>query len=315
MATSGNSLNPITRDQIIIKSLKKCGQGAEGESLSAEQITDAADDLNRIIKGFQADGVKLWAYQELVLFLDPASKSYALGPNGARCVAVENIVATSSTDTAFIGATSITVASAAGIVSGMNIGILCDDNSLFWTTVAAPPAGNTVTLAVGLPVQASSSPNVWAYETTAGADRPLRIEQARVQISQNNELTLRELSRSDYFAMPNKIDAGTPNSFYYNPSLNTGTLYVWPLPEDSSFYLNMTAYRPLQIFVNPTDNLDAPDETQQALIWALADEIKTEYGVDAQTSQMIAAKAQYWLAKVQSFDVEEASVIFMPDFQ
>lgn len=312
MTTSGVSTSPITRDQICIKALKKCGQGAEGETLSAEQINDAAEDLNRIIKGWQADGVKLWAYQELVLFLDPASKSYALGPNGARCVAVENLIATSSTATAAVGATSIVLASVTGILSGMNIGILCDDNSLFWTLVATPPSGNTVTLSVALPVQASSSPNVWVYKTTA--DRPLRIEQARVQTSQTDELMLRPLSRSDYFATPNKTDKGTPNSFYYNPSLNTGTLYPWPLPVDSSFYLNLTAYRPLQIFVAATDTLDAPDENQQAVIWNLADEIKSEYGVDAQTSQTIAVKAQAWLAKVESFDVEEASVFFMPDF-
>lgn len=312
MTTSGISIQPITRDQIIIKALKKCGHLAEGESPSADMITDAADDLNRMIKGFQADGVKLWAYQELVLFLNPASKSYALGPNGARCVAVENLIATNSTATAIIGATSIILASVSGIIVGMNIGILCDDNSLFWTTVGGI-VGNTVSLVDPLLVRATSSPNVWVYQTTA--DRPLRIEQARVQVGPGNELPLRPLSRSDYFSMPNKTSDSTPNSFYYNPSLNTGTFYVWPLPVDSSFYLNMTAYRPLQIFSESTDTLDMPDEDQQGIIWTLAREIAPEYGVDQVTMNLIMTMAQGWIDRVEKFDVEEASIVFMPDFQ
>lgn len=316
MTTSGVSTQPITRDQICKKALKKCGQLAEGESPQEEMITDAADDLNRMIKALQAAGVKLWAQQEQRLFLQPYSSqktSYNLGPNGDPCVPVANLIATTSTSTVAIGGLSITLANVSGVISGMNIGILCDDNSLFWTTINGAPVGNVVTLTAGPAIQATNSQNVWIYQT--GVDRPLRIEQARIQISPTSETELRMYSRSDYMRLPNKITNGTPNSFYYNPSLNTGTFYIWPLSVDSTMWVNMTAYRPIQVFVNPTDTLDAPDEDQQGLIWLLADEIKLEYGVDAATSATIAQKASQWLTRVDAFDVEEASVIFMPDFQ
>lgn len=316
MATSGNSLNPITRDQLCIKALKKCGQLADGEPLQEEQLQDTVDDLNRIVKGFQADGVKLWAQEEVVLFLNPASTgqtSYVLGPNGDNFVAAANLIATSSTSTVAIGGTAITLASAAGILSGMNIGILCDDNSLFWTTVNGAPVGKVVTLTAGPIVQATNSQNVWAYATPA--DRPLRIEQARIQTGPTSEIELTKLSSEDYFRLPNKKAAGTPTQYYYRPTLNTGTFYIYSLPSDSTMYINATAYRPLQIFVGPNDTFDGPDEDQQGLIWALADEIKLEYGVDAETSKEISGKAQSWLARLEAFDTEEASLVFMPDFR
>lgn len=315
MATSGQSIQPITRDQICIKALKKCGQAAEGEPVTQEAINDAADDLNRMIKGWQADGVKIWAQQEQRLFLQPYTTQkalYNLGPGGDPCVAVSSLIATSSTSTVAVGGTSITLANVAGVATGMNIGILCDDNSLFWTTINGAPVGNVVTLAAGLIVSATNSQNVWIYQT--GIDRPLRIEgQARIQISTTSETPMRILSNSDYMNQPNKLTYGTPNSFYYKPSLGLGSMYIWPIAVDSTMFVNYTAYRPLQIFVNPTDNFDGPDEDQQGLIWALADEIKLEYGVDDKTSATIAQKAQAWLTRAEAFDVEEASVFFQPD--
>lgn len=316
MSTSGISVLPITRDQICIKALKKCGQCAEGEPVVEEQVTDAADDLNRMIKGFQADGVKLWCQQEQRLFVNlPATNQtlYNLGPGagGANFVAVSNLIATSSTSTVAIGGLSITLASVAGVLSGMNIGILCDDNSLFWTTVNGAPVGNVVTLTAGPVVSATNSQNVWIYLT--GADRPLRIENARIQISPTSELPLTRMSRSDYFNQPNKIAEGTTTQFHYTPTLGQGSFYPWVLPSDSSKYINYTAYRPLQIFNGPNDNFDGPEEDQQGLIWALASEIGSEYGVDAPTMARIDAKAQKWIMSMEAFDVEEASIIFVPD--
>lgn len=267
-----------------------------------------------MIKAFQADGVKLWAKQEQRLFLQPSANQktlYNIGPSGDPCVPISSLISTSSTSTVTIGGLTITLASVAGVVSGMNIGILCDDNSLFWTTINGAPAGNVVTLTAGPVVAATNSGQVWIYKN--GVDRPLRIEQARIQTGPTSEIEMRVLSMSDYMRQPNKTSEGTPNSFHYNPSLGTGSFYIWQLSVDSTMYVNMTAYRPIQIFTSATDNLDAPDEDQQGLIWALAAEIGSEYGVDAPTMARIDAKAGAWLTRAESFDVEEASVFFTPE--
>ncbi len=130
MTTSGVSTFNQTRDQLILAALRKCGVLSEGAPISADMVQDAADDLNRIIKGFQAQGVKLWAYDELVLFLDTVSQNYAIGPGGARCVLKSGLIDTETTADALIGATTLTLESVAGLAVGMNIGVLCDDNVL-----------------------------------------------------------------------------------------------------------------------------------------------------------------------------------------
>ncbi len=313
MTTSGITALPVTRDELILAAMRKCGFAAEGETPSAQMMQNAADDLNRLIKGWQADGVKLWTYDELTLFLDKTSQSYVLGSGGANCTETDDIVSTTSTATAAIGATAITLASVSGISSEMFIGVLCDDGSLFWTTINGAPAGLVVTLTSGLLVAASSGAQVWAYTTKA--DRPLRIEQARIQTGATSEIEMTPLARADYFRIPNKSAQGTPIQFYYNPTLGTGTFYIWPIATSSALYINMTAYRSLDVFSVGTDTLDAPDETQQAVIWNLASEIYPEYGSDLNTAKMIETKAAQWLAKVEGFDEEESSLFIEPDFR
>ncbi len=124
-----------------------------------------------------------------------------------------------------------------------------------------------------------------------------------------------KLGRDDYFRIPNKTADGAPIQFYYDPSLVTGTLYIWPLPVDQSYYINMTAYRALQVFTKSTDTADMSEECQQAIIWNLAAEMMMEYGLDAATMGVIQAKADKWLAMVEVFDVDDASIIFMPDMR
>jgi hypothetical protein len=313
MTTSGVSVFTQSRDDLIKAAMRKCGVLAEGITPSAQMINDAADDLNRMIKGFQAEGgVKLWAYDELVLFLVPGQQSYALGPGGDRCVRKADLVSAASSADAIVGATAVTLADTSKIVNGMNIGVLCDDNTLFWTTVSGL-VGNVATLAAALTVQASSGAQVWAYVNAA--PRPLRIEQARIQTSPTSEIEMTKQGREDYFRIPNKTADGTPVQYYYDPTLVTGTFYAWPLTEDQSQYINLTAYRALQVFTKATDTADISEECQQALIWNLASEIMMEYGLDAQTMAVIQSKADKWLATIETFDVDDASLIFMPDMR
>lgn len=321
MATSGISVLTYTRDDIINAMFRKCGILSEGQTISAQMINDAAGDLNRMIKGWEADGVKLWTYQELALFLTPTDddgnpkESYALGPSGDTCVDASTLESMTLSASNNAGDTTITVVNSSSVTSGMNIGILQTDNSMFWTTINGEPVGNVITLTAGFTIGAASGAPVYAY--TSIAQRPMRISQARIQTSVNptSEIEMEKLGRDDYFRIPNKSASGTPIQFYYNPTLVNGDLRIWPLPVDSSFICNLTAYRQLQIFNAAGDTFDGPDETIQALIWNLASETGSEYGLDAQTLARIDGKAAQWLEKIEQFDEQDASLFFQPDFR
>jgi len=58
MATSGSYDFDLTRNEIITSALRKCGAVAQGESPSAEQISEGAEALNVIVKDL--DSFRLW---------------------------------------------------------------------------------------------------------------------------------------------------------------------------------------------------------------------------------------------------------------
>lgn len=149
--------------------------------------------------------------------------------------------------------------------------------------------------------------------------KPLRITSVRRR--QNGiDTPLNEMAHDTYFDQPNKtLSPSTPVSFYYDPQAYTGTLYLWPAPAASviSLYtMHYTYLRRMDDMVASNDDLDMPQEWLQPMIWALADDLETEYPVnDARLAQKVERKAAAWIAMIQGFDHEPASLFFQPDFQ
>lgn len=309
---SGSSNYENTRNEIISAALRKCGQLAEGETATAQQVADAAGDLERFVKALQADGVHIWKTEELVLFLDTTSQSYDLGSTGDRvCRAAVLDTTTIGADEA-AGQTSLTVASITGIANADTIGIVLDDGTMHWTTVNGAPSGTTVVVTSALPSAAASGKSVYAFPSKAV--RPLRILSARVKTDSTNENPMALMGREDYFDISNKSSTGVPSQFFYNPTLTDGKFYIYPVASDATDYINLTAAMPFDDFDSADNNPDLPAEWTNALIWGLASEIAIEYGVDDSTYIKIQEKAAYWLDKASQMNTEDASVIFMPNF-
>lgn len=79
MATSNSTNFSTTRDDIIKGALRLCGALALGETPSADQVSEASDALNMLVKAWQADGMALWARSEYTLALTLDTKSYTIG--------------------------------------------------------------------------------------------------------------------------------------------------------------------------------------------------------------------------------------------
>lgn len=79
MATSSSTNFSITRDDIIKGALRLCGALALGETPTTDQVTEASESLNMLVKAWQADGMALWARGEYTLSLTLDSVSYTIG--------------------------------------------------------------------------------------------------------------------------------------------------------------------------------------------------------------------------------------------
>lgn len=78
MATSGNTINQKTRDQIINGALRKLWQ-AKGQVADATDTADAAEALNGLVAEYQTLGMQLWARAEYTITLVADQRDYTLG--------------------------------------------------------------------------------------------------------------------------------------------------------------------------------------------------------------------------------------------
>lgn len=308
MPTSNSYDFTRTRDQLINAAFDLLGLKAEGQTLSSQMVTDAAVLLNMFIKTLPAGGISLWRYQDIVVFLDDDRQYYSIGPSGDE--ASSSYVKTELSVAGVALAATITVDSTTGMTNGDNVGIVLDSGAIQWTT--GTKSGSVITLGTALTSAAAIDNHVYIF--TSKPQRPLRILAARLKINDGNETPVNLISREEYFDQPTKTATGKISQFYYNPTLTNGTLYVWPTSSASEDTLHLTAQRQLQDLDSGTDNLDFPQEWELALTFALADLLVTSYGdaISPQKAERISAKAAQYMEIVEDFDMENASIQFVP---
>ena len=315
MSIASSTYSP-TVDTIIRRALRQCVAIQSGETPGAQEYSDAFDALNAMVAEWQATGLHLWTETEGVLFTQPNQISYSLGGTNTDFSCTDaNWVQTALSANAPAAATSIPLASTAGINSGDNIGILLYTNALFWTTVTAPPSGGAVTIATGLPSPVNVGSIVVDYAPAYQFTRPLRIMDARrFYLPSGIETPLIRMARLDYRDLPDKPSTGTITQYFYDPQLAIGKNWLWPAPPDSLSAMKFTAQTALLDFANASDTPDFPQEWLNALAWNLAEELAPEYGVGQQRMGVIAAKAAKSLEIVQGWDREPESVYFGVNF-
>lgn len=79
MATSGSTDFTLNRDQVISGALRKLGVLVSGGSPTTNQVTDATQALNALVKAFQADGMPLWAITNYTFTNTLAVDTYTIG--------------------------------------------------------------------------------------------------------------------------------------------------------------------------------------------------------------------------------------------
>ena len=87
MSSTGTSAYTINRDGLIKSSLRALRVLQDGQTPSAQQITDGAEVLNTLIKDIQSDGLALWTYQTIQIPMQVNKNSYTIGPTGADVTA------------------------------------------------------------------------------------------------------------------------------------------------------------------------------------------------------------------------------------
>ena len=295
MSISGSYDFSMSRDQIITGAIRLLGI-TDPTIPTQDSMVHHVRSLNTMLKSWQLQGVGLWLLRQLYLFPTLNIGTYSMSGSGANCT-LTPIETTLAADAA-LGATTITVASATGLLTTVNIGIKLDSLARQWTTINGAPSGVSIPLTAALTGAATSGNTVKAY--AAKVQRPLRILEARWKIG-DNEVPINVVDQKDYLIMPNKTTTGMPIMLYYDPQLSAGVLHLWPAPNVVDSVIVMTAAYPISDMDSSSDDFELPVEFLQAIKYGLASELIPEYPdrINEQMAERVEerAKREFKIAK------------------
>lgn len=235
MARSNSFDFNVTRDELIKAAFRLIGVGHRGESVPADEINDASEALNLMLKAWQADGLQLWKREEQSIPLTASKRVYTLGPTGDVVM-----------------------------------------------------------------------------------QRPLRLLEVVRRTSGNIDVPLNRLSKNEYYGLSNKLSEDVPVSYHFDPQLDNAELTFWPTPDTGAateYTIEIVYHRPFEDVDSATDNFDCPVEWLEAVKFGLALRLAPEYGVDLPTQYRLQKQFDDIYDKALSWDVEDTSIYFQPDWQ
>lgn len=316
MATSGDISLTFTRDEIIQEAYEHLHVVEPGVAASAAQVTSAARTLNNMIKAWQTKGLVVHSVRRSYLFPTVGEYEYTLNSGIDRWV--ETYRETTVAVAAASGVVTITVANAAFIANGDEIGIYQDDGTMHWATVNGAPVGNVVTLDAVTTDTVSVGAVVYFYdESTDGAERPLEIVEMWEHNVDGNDRPIDLVSRQEYSELTLKSNTGALVSAFYDPQVgNDNLLHIWPATSDPRNFIGAWVKRTVESFTAAADEVDLPQESFEAVAFNLAKRLISKTGVDQFAANYVLAMAGS--TETELFDSiagPEASVEFQPDFE
>ncbi len=315
MAISGSSDYSINRDEIIAHSYRILGALRAGGTPSADDITDGNQALNIMLKAWQAYGLQLWVIKQATVIPSKGQLTYSLGSSASDDHISQDM---NKTEMRIAGVTSDTILevdTTSGMAVSDNIGVVLDDGTVHWTTIASITDSDTVVITTGIASASAIDNHIYWYTTKIVRPNEL-LELYRREFDEKIDVPLIRLSRTDFFTLSDKDTEGTPVNYYYDPQLTSTILHVWPVAGDifsknSVFIANIK--KPFDDMDSATDTLEFPQEWYEAIVYGLAERLAPMIGYPLQDRQMLKMEAREYLDLALSFDHEQTDVTFVID--
>lgn len=313
MVATTNTNFISTKHDLIAMSFALINVFGADEEIGAEDYAFASRMLNMLVKNWMDMGYNLWLKKTGYLFTKKNQNTYVLSYSNTDNSTLQYFTNTLALD-ATTSDTSITLSSVDNININDYIGILLQDNDIYWTKILNI-IGNVIYFYVGgaMPSPASAGAKVYTYTTKL--DPPLDVYQGVRNDDGKRDIPLNSLSYNEYMNLPNKEDTtSTPVSYQYDRQLDETIIRIWPNPDKSDTILKFIVGQKVTNLDQNSDEADFPDEWQLPIIQKLAILMAPAYGKnkDAGFANLVAdAKANLDIAR--AFDNEVGSVFFQPN--
>lgn len=312
MARSGVNTLTFTARDIIGKALSVCNARDVNQGLEGIDLTEGLGSLNLLVKNHQKEN-HLWKRTQGVVFLDVGKTDYNLGPTGDEACDFDDFVETTLSAAEASGQTVLSVTDSTGMIAADFVGIMLDSGTRQWTTIVSVDSSTQITVTASLTGDAASGNTVYTF--TDLIPRPLKLlPNSRYRQSPiSSQIPVERISGTEYFDQPDKISQGTVTQDYFLPKLDNARYYVWQTADDGDSIALITYERPIEIFVNTSDDPDFPSEWFYPLVYELAVVIGSEYKLSPQRMQIITGLRNEFLDGVLGRDQEKSSIDVEPE--
>jgi hypothetical protein len=306
--TSGSFDFSQNRDELIKDSFITAGVEDVFDTPESEFNQYASKELNRMIKGWMADGLHLWAIQPAYLFLEKDKREYSLGTDHFTKAFVSTTVKVAGVDTD----TSLDVASTTGVTAGDYCLVAMDDGTLHTTTVAVVVDADTVTLNDALDGAVAVGRAVYFYTTKA--IRPIRVQQGVYHdFTGDYDTRMYQISRDEFWALSSKGTDSRPSQWYFDPQLTASKLRIYGEPSSVQDYLILVAHFPFDDMDAAADNFSFPQEWYDPIHWNLAYRLAMQFGAPRDRVINCRNMAIETKDRAMGWDEERSEIQLRPD--
>lgn len=149
---------------------------------------------------------------------------------------------------------------------------------------------------------------------TVNCPKPLKILQATWTPTGGTNSPLNIYNRYDFNDLPQgSTYTGDPVNLYYQPLRTSGTIRLWPTPNNSTTSITFHYQSMYEDMDAAANDFDFPSEWMMAIIYNLAWAMAPEYGIPPTDRSILQKEAEYWHQYALTLGAEEGSIFFQPD--
>lgn len=321
MAYSGTvSQTTFNTRRVIEHAARRCKMPAQ--SLSAEHVDIANDNLYLLLSALANEGAPLWCIQKTIYPLYEGT-SYVTTDSGTVDILNANLrwlqeVSGTNVDTA---TTRVTEFASPTAVSTLGI---------FWSAPSVPVEFARSDDGVTWTIIQSEVPNVGAGEWSwYDLDSSVSAKYFRVRATSGSlgfsqiylgntptEIPLARLNRDDYTNLPNKsFQSNRPLQYWLDRQSLSPVMNLWPVPNSAATVMQIVvwAHRHIMDVGTMTQEIEVPQRWYDAIVSMLAVKLAMEFiEVDPSVIPMLDAKAQQTLYMAQQEERDNSPINIAP---
>ena len=295
------------------------------QSLSAEHVDIAKDQLYLLLSDLANQGAPLWCVEKQIygLYAGRADLTTDLGTVDILNANLRTLAEVSGdntiTSTAYeVDFTNDTAVTTAGVLwasaSASGVSLQTSPDGATWTTVQTE---DTTAAAAGVwtwfDLETVEAARYFRVLATAGT-----LDYTTIFLGNNpTEIQLSRMNRDDYTNLPNKaFQSNRPLQYWFDRRVRQPVMHLWPTPSPAATTSQITLWRHRHIMDvgTMTQEIEVPQRWLEAVVSMLAAKLAQEYiEVDPQLMPMLDGKAQAALYSAQMEERDNSPMMIQPN--